>query len=98
MHKAVILIAVAAALAPAGSTLASEKKTPVNFHLDRAALSTDAGAEAIYKSMRAKAAKKCDARGERVPSAVSACADDLVAQWVEAVGDPKLTAVHEAAG
>ncbi len=93
-----ITIALAAALVAAAPAEAGETKDPITFRFDPAMLTSADGAEAVYKSMRAKAAHKCDPRGERVRSAVAACASDLVEQWVKAVGDARLTAVHQAAG
>lgn len=87
-----IFAAIVIAATPA---LAGGFKDPVKFRFDRSALSTEAGAETVYRAMRAKAAKQCDPRGEKVRSAIETCAEDLVSQWVEAAGDSRLTAIHQ---
>lgn len=87
----VLSVALITAASPA---FAGEAKEAVKFRFDRAALSTDRGAEAVYRAMRASAESKCDPRGDNVRSAVTACADDLVSQWVTAAGDERLAALH----
>lgn len=94
MRNFVTLFA-AAALA-AAPCFAGETKDPIKFRVDRSLLSSPDGAEKIYRSMRARAAQKCDPRGEKIRSATEACADDLVSQWVAAVDDERLSAFHAA--
>lgn len=93
MHPfAPIFAAIVIAATPA---FAGGVKDPIKVRFDRSALSTEAGAETVYRAMRAKAANQCDPRGEKVRSAIEACAEDLVSQWVEAAGDSRLTAIHQ---
>ncbi len=94
MRKFVTLFATAALAAT--PCFAGETKDPVKFRFDRTLLSSPHGTAKIYKSMRARATQKCDPRGEKIRSAVEACADDLVSQWVAAVDDERLSALHAA--
>ncbi len=88
----------AALILTASPAFAGEAKDAVKFRFDRSALRTDEGAEEVYRAMRARAAHKCDPRGDRVRTAIEACADDLVSQWVSAAGDRRLAAIHAAEG
>jgi len=93
-----VFFAAAALSAPAYAPAdAREKGVPVNFHLRASDLATRVSADAVYGRMMLRAKKKCDPRDEMRMDARDACAADLVRQWVEAVGDPRLDAARERA-
>lgn len=91
---ALLSLAIAAAFLPALAR-ADDGRDPVNLHLTKADLASDESAQALYSRMTLRARNKCDPRRELVNSARDACAADLVGQWVEAIGDPRLAEIHE---
>jgi UrcA family protein len=91
------MMLIAAGFLAATPAVAGETKESVKFRFHRSALATEEGVEKVYAAMRVRAESKCDPHGDRVRSAIEACADELVSQWVEAAGDDRLSALHAAA-
>ncbi len=91
--KRLIPLAIAVVLL-AALARADDGRAPVNFHFNRSELASDEAAETLYARMMLRARHKCDPRDEFVKSARDACAANLVAQWVAAIGDPRLEKIH----
>lgn len=95
--SALLPLAIAAAFLPALAR-ADDGRDPVNLYLTTADLASEEAAQALYSRMWLRARNKCDPRREFVKDARDACAADLVGQWVEAIGDPRLVDLHERNG
>lgn len=87
------LLTVAAALF-ASSAWADDDRVPVSFRYNASDLASPEGAEALYARMNLRARRMCDPRDDYLKSARDACAAELVNQWVEAIDDPRLDAIH----
>lgn len=97
MRNPIALIAVAA-LAAAPAAAGDAVGQSFTFRFDREVLDAEAGAEKIYRAMRARAWSDCDPRNELTRGVIRACVDAVVGEWVQQAGDDRLRALHAAAG
>lgn len=86
-----ILVAGAAFAQPA---LAGAEPDVVTFSYSPSELETQDGVRRVYRRMSVKAEQMCRAGWSRTPARENACAVDLKSDWVRAIGDPRLAALH----
>lgn len=94
------IAAAAFAAALIAGTSAHASSDDVTFRFNRGELSTEAGAKLVYKRMESAAERQCRSGGRAsLPQRrmEKACAKDLLAQYVQAAGSARLSAIHDRA-
>jgi len=90
-----LAIFVAAALGASGVIPAEDR---VAFTFSRAELSSTSGIAALHERLSAVAVKACEesvATGLKNRTTLKRCAADIADQFVDAIGDERLAAVHD---
>ena len=99
MKNRIVTIAALASLAFAPAAFASDKFEAV-FDFAPVEVSTPEGAEKIYEELEAMIEKKCEPRESYEKflnrSLTQACVDEAIDQAVADIGQPEVTAIHEA--
>jgi UrcA family protein len=94
-----LTLALAASLAAltAAPALAMNEPQTFVFRVDAAALETESDVRAAYQRLNQEAARYCRALDLSATRDLAVCRIDVVANVVEAVGDERLAATHQAA-
>lgn len=87
----------AAAATPALAVGDEEGGDEVTFRFQRYELETEKGAQALQKRLVSKAARLCKMNERGLSRIHQRCTADLANDWVTAIGDDRLTAIHESA-
>ena len=91
--KTLIIASAVSITAIAGSAHANDQ---VQFRFNSYELETNNGTKVVYKRMKARALRACDGGNSKLSKArsVNACADNLLNEWVESVGNVRLEQLH----
>lgn len=90
MRQLFLAVAVSSFTAIAGSAASAET---VRVRIDKNMLASEAGVIEIYDTLEAKSGRAC--RTIRLESEEKACRVSLVQQFIDAIGDARLTAFFE---